>query len=130
MILCRFLLEVISETLQTPFKTFLQYFVQKRKALLSKCCSSEKKLVKLAILRPCLGKNRARMGHTQNQVWYFFLEITKGVMIFQKRFSFIKILKVLIELRMISFLCEMLLSKLFISCWNNCYLFHAKFYWA
>ena len=34
------------------------------------------KCLKIALLGPCLGKNRASMGHTQNQVQVFFLEIT------------------------------------------------------
>ena len=95
MILCGFLLEVISETLQTPIKTFLQYFVQKRKTLMSKCCSSEKiKLVKLGFLRPYLGKNRARMGHTQNQVCiFFFLEIAQGDHKLSKTFFFYQNIK-------------------------------------
>ena len=90
MILSGFLLEVVSETLQTPIKTFLQNFVQKRKTLMSKCCSAEKiKLVKLAFLRPYLGKNRARMGHIQNQVCiFFFLEIAQGDHKLSKTFFF------------------------------------------
>ena len=34
------------------------------------CCSFEKKvnLLKIALLKPSLGKTRASMGHNQNQV--------------------------------------------------------------
>ena len=35
------------------------------------------KLLKIVLLGPCLGKNWASMGHTQNEA-QFFLEITKG----------------------------------------------------
>ena len=72
MILCRFLLEVISETLQTPFKTFLQYFVQKRKALLSKCCSSEKKIGKTCYFKTLFRQKQGQNGpHPKSSLVFF-----------------------------------------------------------